>query len=103
MPSRATSHLMLMRNISLLLAVILPALHVSAQAADGVRDPAARDGVVSYAPLSLFTSGGGRIVPFDDGQMLEIGRRYVMAAVPEAGFTFSNWTLVNVFTFTEYA
>ena len=55
----------------------------------------------SYAPLLIFTNGSGRVYPFRDGQMLQVGRRYIMMAIPDRGYVFANWNPVNVFTFTE--
>jgi len=57
---------------------------------------------VSYSPLFLLTNGMGRIVPFQNGELLENGHRCVMAAIPEHGYVFAGWQPVNVFSFTEY-
>ncbi|HEX3624739.1 MAG TPA: hypothetical protein VH280_04860 [Verrucomicrobiae bacterium] len=50
------------------------------------------------SPLLLYISGPGKIVPFHDGDMLDVGRKYVMTAVPDRGCVFTNWVQVNVFT-----
>jgi len=85
----------------LLLGILSLALHLPRQLlADDARQNLNRV-VVPLAPLLLFTTGSGQIVPYHDGQMLEIGRRYVMTAVPERGYEFTNWNPVNVFTLVE--
>src|SRR5882724_10455020 len=89
-----------MKSIFLLLALVLAVQPLPAQAPDDDHDPANQHGIASYAPLPLFTTGSGRIVPFQDGQMLEVGRSYVMAAIPHRGYIFTNWQPVNVFTET---
>lgn len=33
--------------------------------------------------------------------MLDVGRKYVMTAVPDTGYVFTNWVQVNVFTETS--
>ncbi len=81
---------------------MLAVQQLPAQMADDFHGSAVQRSDVSYAPLLLFTNGAGRIFPFDDGQMLEVGRRYFMVAIPDRGFAFSSWQPVNVFTFTEY-
>jgi hypothetical protein len=57
-------------------------------------------GKATYAPLLLYTSGSGAIIPFKAGEMLKVGGRYLMLAVPERGSVFENWQQVNVFTVT---
>ena len=54
------------------------------------------------SPLPLFVSGSGKIVPFYDGQLLDDGRKYVMAAIPDKDNVFTNWQPVNVYTETIY-
>jgi hypothetical protein len=84
-----------------LLGILSLVLHLPRQLlADDARQNPNRSGI-PLAPLLLFTTGSGQIVPFHDGQMLEVGRRYVMTAVPERGYEFANWNPVNVFTFVE--
>jgi hypothetical protein len=34
--------------------------------------------------------------------MLEVGREYVLRAIPGRGYAFTNWTLVSVITITEF-
>src|SRR5690242_16946335 len=87
---------------ALLLAFALVAPQVPAQTSDDVPGSAAKNRDVSYAPLSLFISGEGKIVPFDDGQMLRVGHDYVMRAIPDRGYVFTNWTPVILLTFTEF-
>ena len=48
------------------------------------------------APLSLFINGGGTVSPLTNGQPLEIGQTYNIAAIPEAGFTFRSWQPVDL-------
>jgi Divergent InlB B-repeat domain len=56
----------------------------------------------TLVPLPLFTDGNGSITPFQDGQLLEAGQTYEMTAIPDAGFAFSSWQPVNVYTETTY-
>jgi Divergent InlB B-repeat domain len=51
----------------------------------------------SLAPLFLSIDGGGSITPFQNGQLLEVGRNYTMTAIPDSGFVFSSWQPANVF------
>jgi hypothetical protein len=88
------------KRICLLLALLLVAQRLPAQTQNDDHGPTFHRRNVSYAPLSLFTTGAGRIVPFEDGQMLQVGRNYVMAAIPQRGYVFANWQPVNVFTET---
>jgi hypothetical protein len=53
----------------------------------------------SRAPLVLFINGPGRVLPFHDGQMLQVGPEYRMQAIPERGAVFAGWNQVNVFVF----
>ena len=53
------------------------------------------------SPLPLSISGSGKIVPFRDEQMLDIGREYVMTAIPDRGYVFTNWQEIGVFTFIQ--
>ena len=53
-------------------------------------------------PLSLFINGGGSVSPLTNGELLEVGQSYNMVATPDAGYAFSNWQPVNVFTFTNF-
>jgi hypothetical protein len=52
------------------------------------------------APLSLFINGGGSVSPLTNGESLVVGQTYNMVATPDAGFAFTSWQPVNVFTFT---
>jgi hypothetical protein len=85
---------------SLLLTSILAVQQLPAQPSDDNHGSAVRASDASYAPLLLYTNGAGRIIPFEDGQMLQVGRRYFMIAIPDRGCVFANWTPVSVFTTT---
>jgi hypothetical protein len=76
------------------------ALQMPAQTAYDWRGSYSNNSDVVNAPLPLLVNGSGCVWPFHDGQMLEVGRRYVMVAIPRRGFTFTNWNPVNVFTIT---
>jgi len=80
-----------MHSKCLLIAFLVFAFQAPAQAPD-----------VSYAPLWVTTQGGGVVYFCQDGQMLQVGRRYAMAAVPDLGHEFTGWTKVNVFNFIEF-
>ena len=54
------------------------------------------------SPLPLYITGSGKIVPFHDGEMIDDGGKYVMAAVPDRDNVFTNWQPVIVFTETIY-
>jgi hypothetical protein len=56
----------------------------------------------TMATLSLFINGGGSVSPLTNGELLEVGQDYNVVAIPDAGFTFSSWQPVNVFTFTRF-
>jgi hypothetical protein len=84
----------------LLLTFIMAAQQLPAQLSDDNHGSAIKASDVSYAPLLLYTSGSGRIIPFEDGQMLPVGRRYFMIAIPDRGYVFTNWMPVSVFTTT---
>jgi hypothetical protein len=81
-----------MKKILLLLVVMLGVQHLSAQDTDDR----------SFAPLFIITNGMGKIFPFHDGEMLEVGRKYDMVAVPDRGYEFSSWQPVTIFTDDEY-
>src|SRR5215475_8377994 len=85
----------LLRSLALLLGVLLGITRLSGQTSSDTNSPAPP----TYSPLLLFTNTGGKVVPLHDGQMLKVGRRYMLAAVPSPGFAFTNWTLVNAYTF----
>jgi subtilisin family serine protease len=46
---------------------------------------------VVLTPLSLKTNGLGRVTPNLNGRLLEIGRHYVLRAVPGPGQVFAGW------------
>jgi hypothetical protein len=94
-------HIKLMKHIFLLLAAIFAAQQLPAQQKNDIHGCASHGLTVSYASLALFTNGSGRIFPFQDGQMLRVGREYSMFAIPDRGFVFTNWNQVNVFTLTS--
>lgn len=77
-----------MKKIFILVALLFAAKWLSAQD--------------TKSPLLLYISGSGKIVPFHDGQMLDDGRDYVMTAIPDRGYVFTNWQQVYVFTQTQY-
>jgi len=52
------------------------------------------------APLCLFINGGGSVSSLTNAQLLVVGQSYKMVAIPDAGFAFSSWQPVNVFTVT---
>ena len=54
------------------------------------------------APLYLSIIGSGSVSPLTNGQSLAVGQRYNMVASPGAGFAFSSWQPVNVFTTTTF-
>ena len=56
---------------------------------------------VSWTALYLSTTGAGSIAPFYTGEVLQAGTNYVMTAIPAAGYSFTNWNPINVFTFTS--
>ena len=88
-PPHSRPLLNLLRLLPLLMPAFLGTTQLSGQTAD-----------TSYSPLLLYTNTGGKVVPLHDGQMLNVGKRYRMAAVPNPGFAFTNWTLVYAFTFS---
>lgn len=49
-------------------------------------------------PLYLSFSGDGTVSPLQNGQLLEVGQSYEMDATAAAGYIFSGWQQVNVFT-----
>jgi hypothetical protein len=58
--------------------------------------------VVNY-PLIVQTNGSGIVSPDYNNRPLEIGRTYAMAARAAAGFVFTNWTVTDSFTSTNFA
>jgi hypothetical protein len=93
----ANVHFTFMKTFYLLLAAFLMGQQLQAQLADGNDGATGINEVVSCAPLPLFITGAGKVVPFEDGQMLEVGRSYHMIATPDRGYVFTIWVPVNVF------
>ena len=81
-----------MKNFLLLLLVTLGIQRLLAQDSDDR----------TFAPLFLLTNGMGRVLPFHDGDMLEVGRKYEMVAVPDRHYKFTGWQPVTIFTDIEY-
>jgi hypothetical protein len=46
---------------------------------------------VTIATLSVTTIGGGTVRPNDNGESLQVGEKFKVTAVPEAGSIFVNW------------
>lgn len=98
-----------MKNIFILLALMSLTLQMPAQTTSDGHNSGFQSDAVSRAPLLLFTNGQGQVFPLrngqifrlHNGQMLEVGGNYVLEAVPDRGFAFTNWNPVRVFTFTE--
>lgn len=88
----------IMKNIWITLALTLVALPASAQTSSGNN----KSSPVLQAPLLVFTNGSGRIVPYENGQLLEVGREYVITAVPDAGYAFEGWNAFTLFVIVEY-
>lgn len=44
------------------------------------------------SPLTLSAEGGGTVVGASSGQLLEIGRQYVLTAKPARGYVFRGWS-----------
>jgi hypothetical protein len=80
-----------MKKILLLLVIILAIQTLPAQVNEGD----------FYVPLYVFTNGPGRIHPFRQGEVLRVGRRYAMTAIPERGYKFAGWQPVDVFIITQ--
>ena len=47
---------------------------------------------VVTSPLTLLTNGNGRVTGATNGQLLEVGKPYLLTALPGLGHVFSNWT-----------
>lgn len=88
-----------MKHICLVLAITFLTQHLPAQPP---RDLQNLDRHAVDAPLALFTTGEGEVLPFEYGQMLEVGRTYFMLAIPDRGYVFKNWTPIQVSTFTLF-
>jgi hypothetical protein len=50
-----------------------------------------------WTPLLLYTNGSGTISPYQNGQMLEVGKRYILTACPNRDCAFRSWQMVNTF------
>lgn len=96
-----------MKRIFVLLATVLAVQPLWAQLSVDLPDTADPAADVSFAPVDVFTNGPGRIYIFErgrsvaDGQMLPVGSRIRLIAVPDPGYEFVSWYPVNVFSFTE--
>lgn len=82
---------------SLLLALAL----LPVEASDETFGAITRTSGVTYAPLFLLIQGNGRVLPFENGQMLPVGRDFELSAFPDRGYEFAYWSPVDVFTDTE--
>jgi hypothetical protein len=80
-----------MKKILLLLAMVLAVQWLPAQVVENSW----------YAPLFVFTNGPGRIFQAYNGEILRVGDRYTMEAVPNRGYKFASWQPVNVFIITQ--
>lgn len=49
----------------------------------------------SRTPLGLSTNGLGSVTGATNGQMLELGRNFVLTATPKPGQVFSNWVVLS--------
>lgn len=47
---------------------------------------------VVTSPLTVGTNGNGSITPVLNGQLLEVGRAYMLTATPSPGWLFSHWS-----------
>ena len=74
-----------MKKALVLLMIMLAARWLPAQGTTGV----------AWAPLLLYTNGTGCISNLYSGQMLQVGKSYFMAAVPDRGSQFSMWRQVK--------
>jgi hypothetical protein len=74
-----------MKKALVLLIVMLAARWVPAQGTIGV----------AWAPLLLYTNGTGSISNLCCGQMLQVGQRYIMTAVPDRSSQFNMWRRVK--------
>jgi hypothetical protein len=90
-----------MKSFYLLLAVLLGAHQLPAQTLGDIRASVVKDSNVTNAPLFLSITGEGRVVPFHNGQMLQVGREHIMVGVPDPGNAFTNWAMIKVFVTTE--
>jgi hypothetical protein len=91
-----------MKKIYALLLVLMVALRLSAQTADGLQTSIVQSRNIPYEPAALFTDGPGQIWPIRSGEMVPVGETYLVVPIPANGYKFESWQLVNVFTFTDY-
>ena len=87
------------------MVLLLLAIKTPAQQAEGYFGPYGSINYDSRVPLLIFTNGGGTIFlsyPFHAGGMYRVGREYEAVAIPDRGYVFVGWNIVNVFTSTEY-
>lgn len=95
-----------MKRIVLLLAAMLVVQPLWAQSSGEVPDATDPTSNISLAPVYVFTNGPGRIYIFErgqtvvDGEMLPVGSRFRLVAVPDPGYEFVSWYPVDVFTIT---
>lgn len=95
-----------MKGLVTLLATVLAVQPLLAQLAEdsSSSDPTA-NGLL--APVYAFTNGPGQIRIYeqghvvDAGELLPIGSKCHLVAVPGPGYQFVNWNPVTVFTLTE--
>ena len=96
-----------MKRIIFLFTALLTVQPLWAQSSDDFPNATDSTADVSYAPISVFTNGPGKIYIFQrgrtvvDGQMLPVGSSLLLVAVPDPGYQFVSWYPVIVFTFTE--
>jgi hypothetical protein len=81
------------------LALLVFAFPTVAQSLGKHESPALLSSERSQTPLVLFINGPGRVLPFHNGQMLQVGPEYRMQAIPEHDSVFAGWNQVNVFVF----
>jgi hypothetical protein len=93
---------MFMIRICVLLGFVFALQQLPARTPEDFHASTIKDSRVTNAPLFLSVTGKGRVFPFRDGQMLQVGREYTMIAVPDRGYIVTNWVKVIVFTETEY-
>jgi len=55
----------------------------------------------SLTPLYLSISGDGTVSPLQNGQLLAAGQNYEMEAIAAAGYAFSGWQQLDLFTLYE--
>jgi hypothetical protein len=94
-----------MKMFCVLLALLFLAAKIPAQPASGFPSQGNQPGDDSFAPLLVFTNGGGRIdvyYPYHAGMILRVGQTCEALAVPDQGYVFTGWNPINVFTLTGY-